>query len=57
LTESQAENNRLRALIEITREDEEYAKKYSQFLEKGLAEQDIELLEKDVCICARDREL
>jgi hypothetical protein len=29
LMESQAENNHLQALLETTREDEEYAKKYS----------------------------
>jgi uncharacterized protein (DUF3084 family) len=57
LMESQVENDHLRALIEAAREDEEYAKKYSQCLDKGLAERDKELLEKDVHIRARDIEL
>jgi hypothetical protein len=54
---SEAGNDRLRALVETTREDEEYAKKYSQFLEKELAKRDGELLGKDARIRARDIEL
>jgi hypothetical protein len=57
LTESQAENDYLRVLIETAREDEEYTKKYSQLLEEGLAERDRELLGRDAHIHARDIEL
>jgi hypothetical protein len=56
LMEGQAENERLRALHE-TAHEEEYAKKYSEFPEKELAEWDREVLEKYACICARDIEL
>jgi hypothetical protein len=55
--ESESENYHLWALVETAHEDEKYAKKYSQFLEKELAERDGELLGKDAHIRARDIEL
>jgi hypothetical protein len=39
-------------LLEAAREETEYAKKYSQFLERELAEQDRELAGKNAQICA-----
>jgi hypothetical protein len=55
--ESQAENNRLRALLETARVEKEYARRYSQFLERELAEQDGELDGKNVGIRVRNIEL